>query len=471
MKRILLGIFFAFFLVINVNAKGINPKDFQYYNKDIGVALEFPTEWGIFEDDSKAPESLKGILKNRTNKNEPSFIGMKKNQTAFAKLTIEEYKASLDDYVDLFEAMLVNSNIKIISETYSEDENSTSVIYQTKVNNLPIRFVDYIVINNGYALRLSFWALESIFNKQVPEFTQIARKSLFKVTTDKQNWNPLWAKVEVSLEPEAPLAQNDFKYMFFTVKGTKKTVYLMGSLHIGNNSFYPFPEKIESAFANTPNIVLEVNTDSKEVSDKISNISSYGYLKDNKTLKDVLSKDLYQAVETNFLNYGLPMEKVNRLKPWLVAATLTNLKMMSLGYATDNGTEKYFLAKAGAKKIFELESFEEQINLFDDIDGNSFLTMTLLSLSSMEKQIENLVESWQNQDIKRFEAITMEGIEEDSQKDYFEKFYFKRNIAMTEKIESYLDQNEDYFVIVGAGHLVGEKGILALLKKAGYSIK
>ncbi len=471
MKRILLGIFFAFFLIINVNAKGISPKDFQFYNKEIGIALEFPKDWEIFADEKKAPDSFKALLENRRNRHDPAFLGMKKNQTAFTKLIIEKYDASLDDYVELFETMLINSNIKLISETYSEAKNSAAVIYQAKVNNLPIRFVDYIIINNGYAFRLNFWTLESLFNKQVNEFTGIAQKTLFNTTSDPNNWTPLWANVEVSLEPETPLAQNDSKYMFFTVKGKKNTVYLMGSLHIGNNSFYPFPEQIESAFANTPNIVLEVNTDSKEVSAKISNISSYGYLQDNKTLKDVLSKDLYQAVETNLLNYGLPMERVNRLKPWLVAATLTNFKMMSLGYATDIGTEKYFLEKAGDKRIFELESFEDQINIFDSIDGNLFLALTLLSLSAMEKQVETLVESWKNQDIQTLEAITMEGIENDSQKDYFEKFYFNRNLAMTEKIKSYLNQNENYFVLVGAGHLVGEKGILTLLKNAGYSVE
>jgi uncharacterized protein YbaP (TraB family) len=42
---------------------------------------------------------------------------------------------------------------------------------------------------------------------------------------------------------------------------------------------------------------------------------------------------------------------------------------------------------------------------------------------------------------------------------------------MTEKIKGYLGQNENYFVIVGSGHLVGDKGILALLNKAGYTVE
>jgi uncharacterized protein len=134
---------------------------------------------------------------------------------------------------------------------------------------------------------------------------------------------------------------------------------------------------------------------------------------------------------------------------------------MSLGYVADSGTEKYFLGKANDKKIFELESFEEQAKFFDSIDGNLFLTMTLLSLPSMEKEMDSLIESWKNQDMKKLEEITMEGSEDINQKDYFNKLYFIENIAMTEKIKSYLGQGENYFVIVGSGHL----------KKAGYNVE
>lgn len=151
MKKLFLGIFFLFVAILSVSAKGLNPKDFQFYNKEIGIATHFPGEWEIFTDDKKAPDFFKNVLKNRKTKNTPSFLGMKKNQQAYTKLTVEPYEASLDDYVTLFETMLKNSNIKINSETYSEDKNNITVIYYSKVNNLSVKFVDYIVVNNGYA--------------------------------------------------------------------------------------------------------------------------------------------------------------------------------------------------------------------------------------------------------------------------------------------------------------------------------
>jgi uncharacterized protein YbaP (TraB family) len=472
MKKTIIGIILLLLLVSNVSAKGLNPRDFKFYNKDIGIAIKFPEGWKIFTDGENAPDSFKALLENRKSKNDsPLFLGMKKNQNGFSRLTVEKYEASLDEYINLFEVMLNISNVKVISKTYSEDKNNVTVIYNSKVNNIPIRFVDYIVVNNEYALRLSFWSLDSMFDNQVNEFTEIAHEALFYVKSDRNSWVPLWANVKISNEPETPVTQNNYKYMFFTVKSKTNTVYLMGSIHVGKDSFYPFPERIEKAFSNTNNIVVEYNANSKENEGKIRNISSYGYLDDNKTLKDILSKDLYKALETNLSNYNIPIDKMARFKPWIVAASLESLKMMSLGYVMDSGTEKYFLNKAHDKKVFELESFDQQAKIFDSIDGNLFLTMTLLSLSSTEKEMDIIIDSWKNQDMKKMEELTMEGIENANQKDYFDKLYFNRNITMTEKIKGYLGQAENYFVIVGSGHLVGDRGILALLKKAGYNVE
>ncbi len=473
MKKILFAILAVLLLGLTVQAKETNPKDLRYYNKDIGIAVDISGEWEIFTDDKNAPDFFKKLLKNKKDKNDsPLFLGMKKNQSAFTRLIIEKYAASIDEYMSLFEATLNSSGIELVSITYSEAHNNATVIYLTKANNLPIRFVDYVVLNNGYAVRLTFWSLDSLFPNQFSEFSGVAQKALFYDKAAKTDWAPLWSTVPSSLEQDkTPVVQNDLKYMFFTVKGKTNTVYIMGSIHIGNNSFYPFPDRIETAFSKTNNIVVEVNTKSPEFNEKTQNLDSYAYLPENKTLQDVLTKDLYSALETNLLSYGVPMSKMDRFKPWVVASTLTTLKMMSIGYVANSGTENYFLDKAGVKKILELESFEEQVKLFDSIDGNLFLATTLLSLSSMEKEMGAIIDSWKNQDMQQLEKLTMVGSEDQSQREYFEKLYFQRNVSMTAKIKDYLGQSEDYFVIVGSSHLVGDRGIVTLLKKAGYEVE
>jgi len=53
----------------------------------------------------------------------------------------------------------------------------------------------------------------------------------------------------------------------------------------------------------------------------------------------------------------------------------------------------------------------------------------------------------------------------------FRKLFDERNIKMTSKIEGYLNAGGSYFVIVGAGHLIGERGMVELLKSKGYIVE
>ena len=53
----------------------------------------------------------------------------------------------------------------------------------------------------------------------------------------------------------------------------------------------------------------------------------------------------------------------------------------------------------------------------------------------------------------------------------YEKLFNDRNRKMVSKIEDYLKGKGIYFVIVGAGHMIGEKGIVETLRKKGYRVE
>ena len=55
---------------------------------------------------------------------------------------------------------------------------------------------------------------------------------------------------------------------------------------------------------------------------------------------------------------------------------------------------------------------------------------------------------------------------------FYEQMFYDRNIKMSQKIEGFLKSDKVHFVVVGAGHMVGDKGIVSLLKNAKkYKIK
>jgi uncharacterized protein YbaP (TraB family) len=54
---------------------------------------------------------------------------------------------------------------------------------------------------------------------------------------------------------------------------------------------------------------------------------------------------------------------------------------------------------------------------------------------------------------------------------FFEKLFFERNVGMARKVEGYLASGRDHLVVVGSGHLVGERSVVDLLRRAGYDVR
>ena len=80
--------------------------------------------------------------------------------------------------------------------------------------------------------------------------------------------------------------------------------------------------------------------------------------------------------------------------------------------------------------------------------------------------------AWKSGDMKRIEAVMLtDQLNENPEfSALFKRLFDDRNTMMTQKIEQMLKKTKNYFVVVGAGHLVGEEGIVSLLKRHGYKI-
>jgi uncharacterized protein YbaP (TraB family) len=152
------------------------------------------------------------------------------------------------------------------------------------------------------------------------------------------------------------------------------------------------------------------------------------------------------------------------------------MELMKLGYDPSYGVDNYFLSKAtGRKNILELESLDEQLHLLSNLSGKDqelLLTLSLKDLQNAGQEANKLVQAWKTGDTSGMEAVITKSIKEDPKLvPIYEKLIYERNRRMVSKIEGYLKGNGTYFVVVGAGHLSGEKGIVETLGKKGYRVE
>jgi len=265
------------------------------------------------------------------------------------------------------------------------------------------------------------------------------------------------------------------KSFLWKIQSKTNTVYVLGSLHYSKKEIYPLNEKIENAFGQSEILVVEADiNDIKKVD--IQKLVERAFYPANDTLEKHVSPEIYESVKKEAGGLGIPLELLNKQKPWFLALTIVALESLKLGFDPNLGIDKYFLSKAGGgKEILELESLDYQFNLlsdFSDKDQELFLLYTLKDLKVMEQELGKLTQAWTSGDTKAMESILTRSISEDKRLSFIlEKLVYERNRKMASKIEDFLRTRETYFVVVGAGHLVGDQGIIEILKGKGYLVE
>lgn len=265
------------------------------------------------------------------------------------------------------------------------------------------------------------------------------------------------------------------KGFLWKVSDSNSSVYLLGSVHFANANYYPMSQAIETAFAEADVLGVEVDMTAIDPVKTQQMIQQMGTYPPGHTLQDELSPETWLALENYLALQGIPAHLVINQKPGMLIMTLTSMELMKLGMSPQFGIDLHFLSRAkGKKQIVELETLEQQMALLLKMDdGDAAMRQTLDEFPTFPALSDHLFSAWQSGDTRSLEKLL---IEEPLQKypeskPYFDKMFTERNIKMAEKVRSYLGNNKTYLVIVGAGHLIGDQGIVSLLEQKGLKVE
>lgn len=257
-------------------------------------------------------------------------------------------------------------------------------------------------------------------------------------------------------------------------------VYLLGSIHTMPKDIYPLDEKIEKAFEGSDILVVEVDA-TKIDQTAINNFIAYNAVyRDTVNLQTVLDEDLFKEVSTRFSELGFNEDQLKMFKPWFVSLNLGMGALQKIDIETAQGIDMHFLNKANEKQmpIMELETAETQLEALSSMDEQTqidFLNNSIQDYDNINENFNNMLAAWKAGDAEKINELTRQKLidmemELPGIKHYYNKLFRDRDVEITDKLESYLEneENHTYFVIVGAFHFVGEEGILKLLQDKGY---
>jgi len=264
------------------------------------------------------------------------------------------------------------------------------------------------------------------------------------------------------------------KHCLWRVRSATNTVYLLGSIHIMRPHAYPLAAVIESAFSSSSVAVFEVDLSAGATIDAAFGALAAGRLPEGRTLSDVVSPETYRLAEQRLADVGYDIAALQRMRPWMVATTLTLAELQRAGYSPDDGVDQRFQRRAtdAGMRVIGLETVDDQLALFADLtpeEDEAFLVQTLHELESLIPQVGELTAHWQAGRVAEVESFLAEGFAAFPR--LFEKLVVDRNRRWLPQLEALLEGDQRAFVTVGALHLVGERGVVELLRAKGYQVE
>ncbi len=258
----------------------------------------------------------------------------------------------------------------------------------------------------------------------------------------------------------------------WSVKSSQNTVYLLGSVHLLQAKDYPLPAALDAAYEDAEKLIFEIDLKEAKSPDAQQMILKKATAEQGQTLQSTLNPDTYQLAEEKAKELGLPIQAMASFEPWFFSLTLLTAKLGQLGFQAKYGVDQHYYERAqkDGKEILALETIAEQISLFDNLkpsDQDEYVRQTLVELDTLSNSMTDIVSAWKSGNPSTLENLLFESFERYPKMRV--KFFDERNQNWMKTLVPLLQKQDDYLVIVGAGHLVGENNVLQLLKEKGYS--
>ena len=260
--------------------------------------------------------------------------------------------------------------------------------------------------------------------------------------------------------------------LVYKVEGGKVPLFLCGSVHLLTKMDYPLPSGYEAAYAESRRLVFEIPP--AELAPEVAGaaMAKFGVLKEG-TLDDLLTDDARTALKGWAKENGVPMVALSKLPPWLVAIMISQQGYAAAGMKAEYGLDLHFTKRMekDGKSGEGLETMEEQFGMLSGFDLKTQMEMIIQSIdeaSEVEQELKKLLEAWRSGDAEGLAKIMTDSMAEFPEVE--KVLLHDRNARWIPKLKTYLADSTPTMVIVGAGHLCGAKGLVALLEKGGFKV-
>lgn len=262
------------------------------------------------------------------------------------------------------------------------------------------------------------------------------------------------------------------------VVSPRTTVYLLGTIHVGTADLYPLPLAIEKAYDAATILAVEADISAM---DSIAGAAATAMYRPPDNLERHVPAPLFRDVADVLRAYGLPAELGRAMKPHMLSMTLTMIEGSRAGLDPGLGIDLHLVQRAhrDGKRVLELESVAGQIAMLESMPEDVQVALLQAAIDGIRdgtlgRDMMALLEAWRSGDAGELERVAMRDLEEmpphiaDTLK---QVLYDDRNATMADRVATFLDGPDVVLVAVGAGHMIGDDGIVARLAARGFKVR
>jgi uncharacterized protein YbaP (TraB family) len=270
---------------------------------------------------------------------------------------------------------------------------------------------------------------------------------------------------------------------FYVATKGQTTLYLLGTLHVGYAADYPtgqpFRQPILAALDASPVLALEISPDDMIVSQ--DDVTRYGMCR-NPCLEQMLPDALYKKLVMRMRGNQVGLDEIRRTRPWLASMLVETYDTLNAGFQTEYGSEAQlqnaYLRAHG--RIVGLESLGEQMATFTHLslaEQREMLAQDLVQTAGENvADVRELYRLWRIGDADALKAWDDARTEKLARSKGVaarvdNRVVYDRNYRFVARMIALGGPNRPVFVAIGALHLGGRRGVLALLRRRGFVVE
>jgi uncharacterized protein YbaP (TraB family) len=257
------------------------------------------------------------------------------------------------------------------------------------------------------------------------------------------------------------------------VTGGRSAVYLFGSVHLLPEGGFAIEGELADALEDADKVCLEIDPGASDEAATAQVTLARAVDPGGRDLFELLGDDA-ERIRGKAVDAGIDLDAFAMFEPWFAGMMVSVLALQSHGYDAQHGVEQVVEAEAAkaGKAGCGLETLDGQLGLLDGLSEDlqrEILLQAIDEAGSIEEKIGPMLDAWREGDERGLERSLEEDF--DGYDELADVLIYDRNARWAGQVDEMLQGDEDVLLVVGAMHLVGDRGLPGLLEERGYRVE